>query len=206
MRCDECDHSLVDLRDAQQHYRQQHNQRGYLTCSCGHSFGIAADIVRHCTFHASELPHKCSECCKIFASNTGLRRHQTAEHADVAMFVPLTVARIEAAKPAAETILELTVERADDDCVPHSSAEEATQLVRMKLNGRRSDDELLCRYIPMVCDLCDMAFETFDKLLSHQMDAHQRNNGYAVCCNKQLFTRRYAVRHCKWHENPQPLE
>lgn len=207
MRCDDCDHPLVDLKDAQQHYRQQHNQRGYLTCGCGHSFGIADDIVRHCAFHASELPHKCIECCKIFVSNAGLRLHQTAEHADVVMHVPVNAARFKAAEPAAGTLLELTVERADGNGVSHSIAEVATKPIRNKrVEWRRSEDKLLCRYIPMVCAMCEMAFDTFDELLSHQMVAHRRKSGYAVCCYQKFYTRRSAVRHCKWHENPQQFE
>lgn len=271
MSCDRCDESLVDLKDAQQHYRRQHSLRGHLTCCCGHRFGIPADIVRHCAFHANESPHKCIDCCKVFGGAEEHALHQANEHADEyrpnagapsavmkAEYgdndVLNSVVAVEAFSVLVAPAADMDAEFADDDVhhavavveatpsevasavsviaeydnVPNVEAMATTTYPEMSKKTRQAavkryktklfrynkminsvpddDDALIGRYIPMVCIECDIPFQTFDVYWSHLATDHPTTRSFVECCNRQIYSKRSALKHCHWHDQPHELE
>lgn len=70
---------------------------------------------------------------------------------------------------------------------------------------RRIDDELMCRYMSMVCSECGASYKSFAEAKRHHRTAH-RQAGYVECCDRKFSAKDRAVQHCRWHENPQQFE
>lgn len=198
LKCDLCDEKLSNLTFARNHYQNVHEQPGYLICGCGRRFTRIDAIRDHCAFHADPSPHKCTECDKVYKNVGRLAAHNKAKH-------PTTEASAADDLPAAAP-------GPDDTSHPVSSASTAvtspgpsTSLVQI----RRSEDELIRRYMSMACTLCDKGgkkpFESFKKLRQHQRQVHGQKS-YLECCGKRFVLKCRAVEHCQWHENPQQFE
>lgn len=177
LECDLCSEPLRSLLDARAHYQRAHKQRGYLTCGCGKRFTRDTAIREHCKFHVDPSPHKCTECCRIFSNAAWLASHNRCKHSG------------EAPAPPPDR---------------HHHAE-TRKLPHCKVLQRRND-ELLRRYMSMVCDLCGDAFDTFEEAVQHHQLQHGDDAGYVVCCGKKYKKKPRAVLHCHWHENPRQFE
>lgn len=57
LKCTQCDAQLVDLSDAECHYKTQHQTAGYLVC-CAKQFDKQKEIQDHCQFHEDPSEHK----------------------------------------------------------------------------------------------------------------------------------------------------
>lgn len=86
---------------------------------------------------------------------------------------------------------------AGDECQPTGGDGAVSQ--------RRIDDELMCRYMSMVCGECGATYKSFADAKRHYRTAH-RQAGYVECCDRKFSTKDRAVQHCRWHENPQQYE
>lgn len=181
LQCDLCSVPLANLQVARYHHQQMHKQRGYLMCGCGQRFVRDVSIREHCEFHADPSEHKCAECCKIFSSLNRLALHRRAKHQD-------------RESPTAATTSD------DVGVTPERNNKGST-----KLNQQRSDDELMRRFMPMICDLCGETYTTFAESRLHLQLVHGEA-GYVTCCGKQFRTKNHAIMHCRWHANPSQFE
>lgn len=57
LKCTQCDAQLVDLSDAECHYKTHHQTAGYLVC-CSKQFDKQKAIRDHCQFHENSSEHK----------------------------------------------------------------------------------------------------------------------------------------------------
>lgn len=180
LQCDLCSEPIATLLDARAHYQRVHKQRGYLSCGCGRRFTRDAAIREHCKFHVHPSPHKCIECCRIFSNAAWLASHNRCKHSLDGLQPP----------PPVDMIM-------NTDAI-------AKKMPHCKVLQRRND-ELLRRYMSMVCDLCGDAFDTFEEAIQHHEQQHA-GPGYVICCGKKYKKKPRAVLHCHWHENPRQFE
>lgn len=58
-------------------------------------------------------------------------------------------------------------------------------------------------YFDMSCDLCNAAFDSFQRVKKHYKMRHKISKGYIKCCsNKKFYKRSSIIDHIKWHLNP----
>lgn len=81
MYCDLCTNSksFESLADAQRHYRDVHNQRGYIKC-CNRKFNAIKLINDHLIYHENPDQFKCLDCDKRFLESPSLITHQERMH------------------------------------------------------------------------------------------------------------------------------
>lgn len=81
MYCDLCTDSQLfeSLADAQKHYKDVHNQRGYIKC-CNRKFNAIKLINDHLVYHENPDQFKCSHCDKRFLEHPSLITHQERMH------------------------------------------------------------------------------------------------------------------------------
>lgn len=195
-RCDVCDANVVDLAGAREHHQKVHKSRGYLACrQCGQHFYRAETMRDHCLFHEDASPHKCIECCKIYASESRLLSHRKFKHSGVEPGDETPSARSEDANGA------VRVGTDSNDGAPAAKVPYSYN----SLEQLKRDDELIRRFVPMICDLCGTAFETFGEAKQHHQLVHAQK-GYVECCGKRFFIKNLAVQHCRWHLDPRQFE
>lgn len=77
MNCDVCDKELKSFEDALKHYKEIHNQEGYLTC-CSRKFKKRHVLIDHIEHHKGK--HKCKFCLKFLSSASNLKKHIDLTH------------------------------------------------------------------------------------------------------------------------------
>lgn len=86
MSCELC---LADkfetFTEVKKHYAEEHNQKGYLRCSCDCAFSELPRIIEHIKYHLNPLDFQCDRCPdkRIFRRKTSLKRHYNLTHNDV---------------------------------------------------------------------------------------------------------------------------
>lgn len=202
-RCDVCDASVSDLASAREHYQKVHKSRGYLACRlCAQRFYRVETMRDHCLFHEDASPHKCIDCCKIYMSESRLLSHRKFKHLCLA-----PGQEGDGADEASGARIGANKEIAVDGLTPEAKAEKTTKVPYSynSLEQLRRDDELIRRFVPMICDLCGTAFETFGEAKQHHQLVHAQK-GYVECCGKRFFIKNLAVQHCRWHLDPRQFE
>lgn len=75
MKCDLCDNiEFKTLSDAQIHYRNVHNTRGYLMC-CAKKYMYRYNILGHIQHHTDPIALRCDQCGKSFLDKRALKNH-----------------------------------------------------------------------------------------------------------------------------------
>lgn len=74
---------------------------------------------------------------------------------------------------------------------------------RSNIKSNSEDDEMVKKYIPMICELCTFISEDYSSIRKHFRKQHPKIKSYVRCCNKKLFHRLEIVRHAYKHDNPE---
>ncbi|XP_037820597.1 transcription factor grauzone-like [Lucilia sericata] len=74
LECCICNVALDDFRAVKQHYRNEHNTKGYTMC-CGKKYFKSCLLIDHLRVHKDPNYFKCTECAKVFATRRGLEIH-----------------------------------------------------------------------------------------------------------------------------------
>ncbi|KNC32011.1 Transcription factor grauzone [Lucilia cuprina] len=74
LECCICNVTLEDFRAVKQHYRNEHNTKGYTMC-CGKKYFKRCLLIDHLRVHKDPNYFKCTECAKVFATRRGLEMH-----------------------------------------------------------------------------------------------------------------------------------
>lgn len=74
---------------------------------------------------------------------------------------------------------------------------------RSSIKSNSEDDEMVKKYIPMICELCTFISTDYSSIRKHFRKQHPKMKSYVRCCNKKLFHRLEIVRHAYKHDNPE---
>lgn len=75
MKCDHCDTVFDGFYDARRHYRQHHNDKGYLKC-CNMKLRELCRVRDHIKSHLDPECFKCDACGKSFSTGMMLAQHK----------------------------------------------------------------------------------------------------------------------------------
>ena len=77
--CNLCQTPLETFTLMIKHFKEEHNQRGYVIC-CKRKFSYRTELVDHIQVHLNPEYFKCQQCDKNFASRSCLRIHVKKKH------------------------------------------------------------------------------------------------------------------------------
>uniref|UniRef100_A0A1B0CE69 Putative transcription factor grauzone-like protein n=1 Tax=Lutzomyia longipalpis TaxID=7200 RepID=A0A1B0CE69_LUTLO len=74
MNCEVCSETLPDFMELKKHFREKHNQEGYVKC-CNLSLKNNPELLEHMHYHRDPSQFKCHVCGKIYRTQKYLQFH-----------------------------------------------------------------------------------------------------------------------------------